>query len=161
MKKLLIVAAAIVMGMACNAASFKWTAANIYGSDGTTKFSGTANIYAYLNTATKADAVLATSVTVSAGAFNYTGDWSAAEVGSTYNFYFVIEDGGKAFSSADSTPAVVKSGMAQATSTTTIGFANMASATQAAGSWAAVPEPTSGLLLLLGIAGLALKRKRA
>ena len=33
----------------------------------------------------------------------------------------------------------------------------------AIGSWtaAAVPEPTSGLLLLLGVAGLALKRKRS
>ena len=30
-----------------------------------------------------------------------------------------------------------------------------------AGDWKAVPEPTSGLLLLLGVAGLALKRKRA
>ena len=29
------------------------------------------------------------------------------------------------------------------------------------GGWSAVPEPTSGLLLLLGVAGLALKRKRA
>ena len=28
-------------------------------------------------------------------------------------------------------------------------------------SWNTVPEPTSGLLLLLGVAGLALKRKRA
>ena len=28
-------------------------------------------------------------------------------------------------------------------------------------TWTAVPEPTSGLLLLLGMAGLALKRKRA
>ena len=27
--------------------------------------------------------------------------------------------------------------------------------------WSSVPEPTSGLLLLLGVAGLALKRKRA
>jgi hypothetical protein len=27
--------------------------------------------------------------------------------------------------------------------------------------WAAVPEPTSGLLLLLGVAGLALRRKQA
>ena len=35
--------------------------------------------------------------------------------------------------------------------------------TAAATAWtgAAVPEPTSGLLLLLGMAGLALKRKRA
>ncbi len=30
-----------------------------------------------------------------------------------------------------------------------------------AADWQAVPEPTSGLLLLLGVAGLALKRKRA
>ena len=29
------------------------------------------------------------------------------------------------------------------------------------GGWTAAPEPTSGLLLLLGVAGLALKRKRA
>ena len=35
-------------------------------------------------------------------------------------------------------------------------------AMQNAGNWtAAAPEPTSGLLLLLGMAGLALKRKRA
>ncbi|MBR4616199.1 MAG: PEP-CTERM sorting domain-containing protein [Kiritimatiellae bacterium] len=37
----------------------------------------------------------------------------------------------------------------------------MQTATQNASNWAAVPEPTSGLLLLLGMAGLALKRKRA
>ena len=38
-----------------------------------------------------------------------------------------------------------------------------ATATANASNWktAAVPEPTSGLLLLLGVAGLALKRKRA
>lgn len=33
--------------------------------------------------------------------------------------------------------------------------------TATAWSTAAVPEPTSGLLLILGMAGLALKRKRA
>ena len=33
--------------------------------------------------------------------------------------------------------------------------------TTAIGSWTAVPEPTTGLLLLLGVAGLALRRRRA
>ena len=38
---------------------------------------------------------------------------------------------------------------------------NPASAGYAGAGWYNVPEPTSGLLLLLGVAGLALKRKRA
>lgn len=32
---------------------------------------------------------------------------------------------------------------------------------QASATWTAVPEPTSGLLMLLGMAGLALRRRRA
>ena len=47
------------------------------------------------------------------------------------------------------------------TSVPTLGFGNMATATQNASNWQVVPEPTSGLMLLLGVAGLALKRKRA
>jgi len=35
------------------------------------------------------------------------------------------------------------------------------SQTTAGTTWTAIPEPTSGLLMLLGMAGLALKRKRA
>ena len=33
--------------------------------------------------------------------------------------------------------------------------------TKDAGDWVAAPEPTSGLLLLIGVAGLALRRRRA
>ena len=45
-------------------------------------------------------------------------------------------------------------------------WGSQSTASQAAGAWAnvkpeAVPEPTSGLLMLLGMAGLALRRKRA
>lgn len=42
-----------------------------------------------------------------------------------------------------------------------LSYGSQAAITQAAGGWTAVPEPTSGLLLLLGMAGLALKRKVA
>ena len=48
-----------------------------------------------------------------------------------------------------------------ATGIKNLAFGSQATATQAAGAWTAVPEPTSGLLLLLGVAGLALRRKHA
>lgn len=166
MKKLLVLAAAIVVGGAANAASFKWTGANIYDHTGTSKYTGTAAIYAYLTTETVSDAVKVIDVDVTAGTIKngsttgYTYDWTTAQVGKDYMFYMVIEDGDYTFNSSISDPAVLKQGSAQATSTTTVGFANMASAT-AANNWQSVPEPTSGLLILLGMAGLALRRRRA
>ena len=48
-----------------------------------------------------------------------------------------------------------------ATGAKALGWGDQTSYTQGAGKWSAVPEPTSGLLLLLGMAGLALKRKVA
>lgn len=170
MKKLLVLAAVLAAGVAANAASFKWTAANVYGADGSTKFTGTAEIYAYLSTATVGDAVKVVDAYVVGGTFKsdasgtangFTYEWSDAVGDKTYNFFFVIEDSGKEFNSATSNPSVIKSGIAATTATTTVGFANMATATQTAGNWAAVPEPTSGLLILLGMAGLALRRRRA
>ena len=162
MKKSLILAAVIVTGVAANAASFKWSGANIYGASGD-KWSGDVAIFAYATTATAADAVKVTSTTISGGSLALTYDWSDATVGTTYNFYMVIEDGDKVFSSAESNPVVLKQGAAQVSGTTTVAFGNMTNATKtnAADSWQSVPEPTSGLLLLLGMAGLALKRKRA
>ena len=151
MKKIMLALAVAVLAVAANAASFKWSGVNVYGSDGITKFTGTASLYAE-----GIDGVLSTAA-VNAGSITATTFSNDALVGgTTYNFYFVVEDDGKTFTSA------TKSVAAQATSTVTIGFANMTSQTQNAANWTAadVPEPTSGLLLLLGVAGLALRRKQ-
>ena len=140
----------IACAIAANAASFKWTAANIYGPDGN-KYSGTASLFA-----DGIDGALYTA-TVTAGAINATAgtfETTKTTVGEYYDFYFVIESDGKAFTSAK------VNAITQATSTQAIGFGNMATATQAAGAWGTVPEPTSALLMVLGVAGLALRRRR-
>ena len=46
MKKIIIMAAVAVVAVAANAASFKWSGVNVYGSDTTTKFTGVATLYA-------------------------------------------------------------------------------------------------------------------
>lgn len=165
MKKILIATAIVMTAIVSQAATFKWTAANVYDSSGTTKFTGTAAIYAY--TTDIAAAVKVADAYVISGVFKsdavgtatgYTANWADAVIDTTYNFYMVIEDGDKTF---DSSAVKVVAGKAIATGATSVAFGNMATATQNAGNWAAVPEPTSGILLLLGMAGLALKRKLA
>ena len=97
-----------------------------------------------------------------------------AAAGDTMSFYFVAQNAkGDLFFSADKTGVIV-----QANSVTTASFASDSLVTtpsmsyttieaiKAGGAgWVAmsspgpIPEPTSGLLLLLGVAGLALRRK--
>lgn len=161
MKKLLVLAAVVAASVAANAASFKWSAANIYASNGTDKYTGSVELYAYLSTADASSAVLVSTVTASsAGAVAATTfeDSTNFTAGNNYNFYFVIEDNGKTFTSSEKTNVA-----AQPTGTSSVLFGNMATATQTASNWvsSSVPEPTSGLLMLLGMAGLALRRKRA
>ena len=157
MKKLLILAAAIVASVVANAASFKWSAGNIYASNGTDKYTGDVVLYAYAASADISTAFAVSTVTASsAGAVPATTFSDDKLVGgTTYQFFFKIEDNGKAFTSVE------KTGVAAATQTVSLTFGNMQSATQNASNWAAVPEPTSGLLMLLGMAGLALRRRRA
>ena len=158
MKKLLILAAVIVAGVAANAASFKWTASNIYSpTDSTAKLADTtATLYAYLSTADASTAVaVTTATTTSAGAISKTFDADLSG-GSNYDFFFVIDTGAYTFTSSPKAGVGV-----QATSTAAVSFGSMAAQTGASGNWQAVPEPTSGLLMLLGLAGLALKRKHA
>ena len=161
MKKLIISIVVAAVAVMCNAASVDWkvTAGNMYASNGTSKYTGTFNLYA-TGGDLAADVLVYTLANVSNGTIaNQAFSTTTLTVGESYSFYFVLDDGGKSFTSD------LKTGLtAAATGATPINFGNMQSATQNASNWkgsSPVPEPTSGLLLLLGVAGLALKRKRA
>ena len=49
MKKITMLVAVIMTAVVAQAASFKWSAANIYGSDGVTKWSGDVQLYAVID----------------------------------------------------------------------------------------------------------------
>ena len=186
MKKLIIVVAAVAMGIAANAASFTWKATSGYlydGADTPEKItSGTAYLLfasaltqSDLVTAFAADAATAAS-TVSTKAVSTGTIGSNARIAETaftadvttdQTAYFVVFNGDNMYVSGETTAAYTAVGEEN------IAFGSMSSSSKlkfdvadgySAAGWygaAAVPEPTSGLLLLLGVAGLALKRKRA
>jgi len=157
MKKLVVMCALAVAAFAANAASVKWSAANLYGSDGTTKFTGDVTLYCVelpsFTSVVKANNGAVATTTVS------LPDEAG---GTTKTFYLAFTDGGNTFTSANKTvaiPATASAGNAI--------FGNMTSQTQAwaeslsgGGSSDGTPEPTSGILLLVGAGILGLRRKR-
>lgn len=142
MKKILVVLGAVAMVFASHAASVDWEIMNydvITGVDGTGTWSGIATV-------TFVETGYSTSVTVTDGNFDWFG---TVETGldEPYTFTFTATDPSGATYSATGSGSSDNFGT---------GFGGID-----AGTWTApVPEPTSGLLFLLGVAGLALKRKR-
>ena len=78
--------------------------------------------------------------------------------GALSHIFYVDDEGNKG---ADITTTYTVSGLVDDTTKADTFSFTTAGTTSAPNNFTAVPEPTSGLLLLLGMAGLALKRKRA
>ena len=185
MKKIMIALAAVSMAVAAHAASAPWkaTITNIYTGNSTDKFAGSvyimdAALYSmedvYNNFAKSEGAWTAATLGTSAAATITAANGAAANKtfeygtgGSNYDFYAVVVNGDNLyFSNLLEDKAASTSATA-----TTLAFGTQAAGSklpatagfQGAGAWSAVavPEPTSGLLMLVGLAGLALRRKRA
>lgn len=179
MKKLMIIAAIVCAAFASQAAAFVWktsTTGKMYGAGGTSTYTGTAYIFADAGTTTQAAifAMLAAgsditdlaldSSSVSAGAIS-AKTATPFEYDGNINAYVAIIDGDNFFIGPDVAAAAKDVGSAQVQfnlkTSSQLAIKDVDGGFQGAGWYQSVPEPTSGLLLLLGMAGLALKRKQA
>ena len=185
MKKLMIAAAIVCAAVMSQAASFNWKVTNIKDDAGTAKV-GAGTYYVMCFAADSAGNTLGTDISIAdasalaaagkisdlatkanfAGTNTGLGTYTSSLTGNS----FTTGDSVKIFAIVfnDDVPSdATKYQIVSATTDYTFVDAAEEKAltvSMASGTWnniSAVPEPTSGLLLLLGVAGLALKRKRA
>ena len=188
MKKLMFMFGVFALAVSAQAASVKWTCTNVYAPNATDKMDGIAY---FVNAATLSQGSLASLKSASDftqaldGMYSWTPT-TAGNYGSTASNTALgySEDGGQEVSAyllifdtatitddskyftTDAKTFTTFTG----TQTASVSFMSQATASRAAGAWSSVvptgggenvPEPTSGLLMLLGMAGLALRRKCA
>lgn len=185
MKKLIIVLAAVALATGVQASSVKWSISNIYEYGSTTDKAAKGSYYVMCfigsdsaslsdKVYSLADATAAAAAgklsdlagkAVYAGTLTLKGQYTSAKYdlgwdgGDTVGIYAIVFD---AATPEAATHYAISSSMS------TVTFDDNAqdktlSVSMAGASYnpTSVPEPTSGLLMLLGMAGLALRRKRA
>ena len=175
MKKLMFAMAVACAAVAANAATVSWSALSGQLSPDV-KTPASYSVY-LVNSAVSVETALATIMAsgsdgiygqipaaniyaVGTTAFRWnngtqaiTGTWAADDVISAYSIVLDDTTPGKA---KNYLVTDTKSGTFSSAGSAQLSFGNISAKT-----WTAVPEPTSGLLLLLGVAGLALRRRRA
>ena len=191
MKKIMIVAALVCVTAIAQAATVSWSVSGLKGSDGNTLTTGAAYVFctkgdsaitveavktalaAYASASDIQNYLTSKSLTNLKGSVNSEGvvKVSSADLATSgvpaktpavQIFAVIVDD--DSFSESMKYVVLDASGKVktpEATTSNDASFIISPVASQTASNWAAVPEPTSGLLMLLGMAGLALKRKRA
>lgn len=189
MKKILMACAAIALATTVEAAVFNWSSSSVaYGVNaasvvfngdytaGTTKMrnngtwsyvlslfeSGTDNLIGTASGTINVGStgkISTSNITIGDAAALTTYDYVLALTGTQTGLTDRGIDGGYDYSAAYLSTTIDGS-------VTTVNAGNTTLSTAAPSTWAVagitvVPEPTSGLLLLVGMAGLALRRKRA
>ena len=191
MKKLIIASIAVAFGFMANAATVDWQVWVTGGSkvsnayNGYTAYLVTASAWDALESITAdtfTSSVVLDSTTFDSGSgkSSYTyktvnssgvADSRSVVIGSlaeasTLGVYYVIlntnTDPNTYYTIADTLTGRADSGEISLGTNTSIAQSTLSSATwTAVGGSSPVPEPTSGLLMLLGVAGLALRRRHA
>ena len=176
MKKMIIAIASIGVACVVQAASYSWTlssASDYVGKDAYAFDSADRTAVIALLTAggeSVASDLAAyvkggpTQAEGRAGKENFKGSASVADGASKYEAFFILFDSaiadGNTYSISDNldvTASVSQSGSGGKEAFTQTAAATFTTTDQKIGN---VPEPTSAMLLLLGIAGLALRRKQ-
>lgn len=176
MKKLLITVVVLGVSICASAASFNWSVANDWFSpDGNNDLEGTAYFFdaGTHSMATIADGLANSGLAALSGnlgskALEYGGLSDFAGTGFNYDgtaptsitgFLIVVSEDEKNYWTVGETTVTVTDAIKGGKQAVfNFGTIDNASWTGAVGN---APEPTSGLLVLLGMAGLALRRRRA
>ena len=185
MKKLIVAVAIVCAAVVSQAASVYWTCTDVMAGNETDEISGiayflTTDMLSY----TDAQGLVgkgAAAITEALGsAYSFTGSGSAFSVKTAnavanetlglqdskdYSAYLMIFDSNSITDDSKFYLTDTKSftTLAGADDAVKVSWGSQFDNTSVPGSWnsaASVPEPTSGLLLILGVAGLALRRKQ-
>ena len=178
MKKLIIAAAMVCAAAFAQAATVNWSISNVKDADGNAPTAGWAVMAFYTEVGAGSSAIEAAIASKTAGALAFDvqelkvsmrkGKYGPADVSvaaldtsKNYDMYFVV------FNNADATAATKYTMMSDlnkeysSLNANYKGSGNFSSATWSDVPAPVIPEPTTGLLVLLGVAGLALRRRRA
>ena len=182
MKKLMIATAAVLLGIVANAATYSWAmGADWISTDGENALEGSvyiwdANVYSLAtiagelasgNTSSYGNALGSTSIVdggILSSDFSGTGLSAVGDPAKAQIFAIILDDGtdGQYFYQVSMNAATIAS-VHELGNPVEFSMGEVTTGTIGGDGWTAVavPEPTSGLLMLLGMAGLALRRRRA